>query len=113
MIRWTHGHTAGTSVVAGLMIAGNGWLYAAALAGVFLLGVLTGRFWSALRHAAAVAAATAHARLELAQRKMKTEQAKATEIRTRQRHRLRAKQAQQAECDRSYKLGVADGMRSR
>lgn len=112
MIRWTHGHTAGTGVVAGLMIPGDGWLYAAALAGVFLLGVLTGRFWSALRHAAAVAAATAHARLELAQRKVKTEQAKATEIRTRQRNRRRDRAAQQAAEDKAFRQGFLEGTKS-
>lgn len=113
MIRWTHGHTAGGGVVAGLMIAGNGWLYAAALAGVFLLGVLTGRFWSALRHAAVLAAATAQAKLELAQRKLKTEEARATELRTRTRHRRNLKRQQEQELERQFKRGVVEGMRSR
>lgn len=112
MIRWTHGHTAGGGVVAGLVIAGDGWPYFALLAGIFCLGVLTGRFWAAIHRAAALAAATAQAKLELARRKLKTEEARATEIRTRQRNRRRDRAAQQAAEDKAFRQGFLEGTKS-
>lgn len=101
-MRWTHGHTAILSAAfGGVALAGHPELLALGALSIFGCGVLVGRFWAGLRHAAGHASRFAGAQLELVQARTANEWSKA-------QGRRRSRDEQDAAVKHAYIQGATD-----
>lgn len=80
LAKWSHAHTLAAGIIAGLFINRHAYLLAIAAIGLFLAGILVGRFWAGIAGLSKKLAAEAAHRTAIQRAELRHKRAKARDL---------------------------------